>query len=86
MMPHAVSVRIHSGRNGRARLWIPLLPVAVVLFPFLLFAAIVAVATCIVRRANPVRALTAAWRLFVAMRGLHIDVQQGRTQILVFVR
>jgi hypothetical protein len=63
-----------------------LLPVALVLFPFLLFAAIVAAVACIVFRANPVRALTAGWRVFVAMRGLHIDVQQGRTQFLVSVR
>jgi hypothetical protein len=56
------------------------------LSPFLLLAAIVAVVACIVWRTNPVRALSAGWRLFVAMRGLHFEVQQGRTQFLVSVR
>jgi hypothetical protein len=67
------------------RLWIPLLPVALVLSPFLLLAAIVAMVACIVWRADPVRALSGGWRLFAAMRGLHIEVQQGRTQFLVSV-
>lgn len=85
MMPQLVTVRIR-GENGRShRFWVPLLPVVVVLSPLLILAAVVAAVACVIYRINPVRALGEVWRLFSALRGSRIDVEQGRSAVLVII-
>jgi hypothetical protein len=85
MMPQLVTVRFR-GENGRThRFWVPVLPIALVLSPLLILAAVVAAIACLIYRIDPVRALGGMWQLFTAMRGSRIDVEQGRMAVLVTI-
>ena len=83
MMPQLMTVRVHSGRRRPIRLWIPLLPVLIVLSPLLLVASLVLVAVCVVYRVNPARAFAAGWGLLWALNGLEVEVQEGRNEVRV---
>ena len=85
MMPQLVTVRIR-GDNGRShRFWVPILPIVLVLSPLLILAVVVAAIACLIYRINPYRALGGVWRLLGALRGSRIDVQQGRSAVLVTI-
>ena len=83
MMPQVVTVHVHHGQKRSIRLWIPLLPVFVVLSPLLLVAAFILVVTCVVYRISPGPAFGAIWHLLSALRGFNLEVQQGRHGVLV---
>jgi hypothetical protein len=86
MMPQVVRIRFSGGRSRRrVRLWIPLVPLFLVLAPLELLALLVVVVACLVGRINPLRALGTCWRLFVALNGTRIDVEQGGTAVLVSI-
>lgn len=83
MMPQLVRVRV-KGREGRGvRLWIPLLPVLLIFSPLLVIAGLVAAIACVVYRVNPFRVLATGWRIWSALTGTRIDIQQGGTAVLV---
>ena len=85
MMPQLVKVRIR-GDNGRShRFWVPVLPIVLVLSPLLILAAVVAAIACLIYHINPFRALGGIWRLFSALRGSRIDVEHGRSAVLVTI-
>lgn len=86
VIPQVVTVRVHSGRGRRVRLWIPLLPVFVVLSPLVALVLVVLVVACVVHRIDPVRALYAGWRLLWSLSGTRIEIEQGGTAVLVNVR
>jgi hypothetical protein len=83
MVPQLVTVRVHSGQGRRIRLWIPLLPVFILLSPLLVLVALVLVVACLVYRVNPWRALRAGWSLMAGLHGLSVEIQQGRNQVRV---
>jgi hypothetical protein len=83
MMPQVVRVRVHSGQRRPLRLWIPVLPVLIVLSPLLLLAVLVVAAGCLFYRVNPFRAVAGGWRLLSALRGFRLEVEQGRTAVRV---
>jgi hypothetical protein len=83
MMPQLVTVKVHSGRGRRFRVWIPILPVLLVLSPLLILVMVVLAVACLVYRVNPGRAFAASWGLLSGLRGLRVDLQQGRTDVLV---
>ena len=85
MMPQLVTVRVHSGHGRRIRLWIPLLPVLIVLSPLLLVAVLALAVVCMVYRVNPGRALAAGWGLLSGLHGFKVEIQQGRTEVRVNV-
>jgi hypothetical protein len=85
MMPWAVTVRVRTGRARPVRLWVPFLPVALALSPLLPLVLAVLVAGCLTVRINPLRALAAGWRLLSSLRGLRVEVDRGRTAVLVNV-
>ncbi|MDT5027598.1 MAG: hypothetical protein QOE61_4024 [Micromonosporaceae bacterium] len=85
-MPQVVTIRVHRGRRRRVRLWIPLLPVFLVLSPLLALVLVVFVVACLVVRIDPVRALHTGWRLLCSLSGTRIEIEQGRTAVLVNVR
>ncbi|MFJ8579933.1 hypothetical protein [Micromonospora sp. NPDC093277] len=86
MMPQLVSVRVSNGRGRRVRLWIPILPVLLILSPVLLLALVAAAVACLIWRVNLVRALGAGWGLLCALRGTRIEIEQSRTAVLVNIR
>ncbi len=86
MMPQLVTVRVHSGGSRRIRLWIPVLPVLLLLSPILLLVAVASAAVCLAYRVHPGRALYAGWRLVSSLGGTRIEVEHGRTAVLVSLR
>jgi hypothetical protein len=86
MIPNLVTVR-HRRRDGRwSRVYVPVVPVALVLSPLLLLAVLAGVIACLVTRVSPVGALSGIGRLLWALPGTRIEFEQGRTALLVSVR
>ena len=86
MIPHLVTVR-HRRPDGRwLRLYVPVLPVLLVLSPLLLLAVLVGLVACLATRVSPVGALRGTGQLLCALPGTRIEVEQGRTAVLVSVR
>ncbi|GAA4632341.1 hypothetical protein GCM10023196_065400 [Actinoallomurus vinaceus] len=86
MIPYLVTVR-HRRRNGRRlRLYVPVVPVLLVLSPLLLLAVLAGLVACLVFRVSPVDALRGIGRLLWALPGTRIEFEQGRTAVLVSVR
>jgi len=83
MMSQIATVPVHSGQPRRVRLWIPLLPVYVVLSPLLVLFVLVLLGACVLYRVNPFRALAAGAHLLWALRGFQVQIQEGRTDVLV---
>jgi hypothetical protein len=86
MIPQLVTVR-HRRPDGRwLRLYVPVVPVLLVLSPLLLLAALAAGVACLVFGVSPVGALRGAGQLLWALPGTRFEVEQGRTAVLVSVR
>ena len=85
-MPQVVTVRVHSGHGRPVRLWIPVLPVLVLLSPLLLLVLVGSAVACLATRTDPVRASHAGWWLLSSLSGTRIEIEQGRTAVLVDVR
>ncbi|XVQ14155.1 hypothetical protein ACQP1W_16910 [Spirillospora sp. CA-255316] len=86
MIPHLVTVR-HRRRNGRwRRLYVPVLPVLLVLSPLLLLAVLAGLVACLAIRVSPVGALRGIGQLLWALPGTRIEIQYGGTAVLVSVR
>jgi hypothetical protein len=85
-MPQLVTVRVNHPEGRPIRLWVPVLPVLLVLSPFLILAALLAAVACLMFRVRVMRAFGAGWRLFCALPGTRVDVHEGRTAVLVSIR
>jgi hypothetical protein len=86
MIPHLVTVR-HRRPDGRwRRLYVPVLPVLLVLSPLLLLAVLGGLVACLATRISPVGALRGTGQLLWALPGTRIEIEQGRTAVLVSVR
>ncbi|HZN16848.1 MAG TPA: hypothetical protein VFB84_01470 [Micromonosporaceae bacterium] len=86
MIPQLVTVR-HRRPDGRwLRLYVPVLPVLLVLSPLLLLAVLAGLVACLVFRVSPVSALRGVGRLLWALPGARFEVEQGRMAVLVSVR
>ncbi len=86
MIPQLVTVR-HRRPDGRwLRLYVPVLPVLLVLSPLLLLAALAGLVACLAIRVSPVGALRGTGQLLRALPGTRIEVEEGRTALLVSVR
>jgi hypothetical protein len=86
MIPQLVTVR-HRRPDGRwLRLYVPVLPVLLVLSPLLLLAVLAGLVACLATRVSPVGALRGTGQLLWALPGTRIEIEQGRTAVLVSVR
>jgi hypothetical protein len=86
MMPQLLTMRVDRPERRPIRIWIPVLPVVLVLSPLLIVAALAAVVACLVFRVGVTRAFVSAWRLFCALPGTRFDVREGRAAVLVSIR
>jgi len=86
MMPQLVTVRVNRPEGRAIRIWVPVLPVVLVLSPLLILAALAAAVACLVFRVRVVRAFGASWRLVCALPGTRFDVREGRMAVLVSIR
>jgi hypothetical protein len=86
MIPYLVTVR-HRRPDGRwLRLYVPVLPVLLVLSPLLLLAVLAGLVACLVAGVSPVGALRGAGQLLRALPGTRIEVEEGRMALLISVR
>jgi hypothetical protein len=86
MIPQLVTYR-HRRPDGRwLRLYVPVVPVLLVLSPLLLLAMLAGLVACLATRVSPVGALRGTGQLLWALPGTRIEIQQGRTAVLVSVR
>jgi hypothetical protein len=86
VIPQLVTVRYRRPGGRWLPLYIPVLPVLLVLSPLLLVAVPGAVIACLATGVSPAGALRGAGQLLRAMPGTRIEVEQGRTAVLVSVR
>src|SRR5439155_10042691 len=86
VIPQVVNVRVRRPGRRRLRLWIPLLPLALLLSPVLLLAALVAGVACVFGQLWPAMVLSATVRLLWATSGTQIEFQQGPTAVLMTIR
>lgn len=86
MMPQVLSVRVLRSDRRRLRLWIPLLPLALLLSPVLLLAGLAAGVACAFGQLWPAMVLSATARLLWSAHGTEIEFQQGPTAVLMTIR
>jgi hypothetical protein len=86
MIPYLVTVRHRRPDGRRLRLYVPVLPVLLVLSPLLLLAVLGGLVACLVFRVSPVGALRGAGQLLCALPGTRFEIEDGRTAVLVSVR
>lgn len=85
-MPQLVTVGVKRPKGRPIRIWVPVLPVALVLSPFLILAAVAAAIACLVYRVRVMEAFGTGWRVFSALPGTRFDIREGRTAVLVSIR
>jgi hypothetical protein len=85
MMPQVAVVRVLDRQGHRIRIWIPVLPVALLLSPVLVLVVLAIVVAGPVWRISPGRVLSTGWRLFCALRGTRIEVDQADAKVLVSI-
>jgi hypothetical protein len=86
MIPNLVTVR-HPRPDGRwLRLYVPVLPVLLMLSPLLLLAVLAGLVACLATRISPVGPLRGTGQLLYALPGTRIEIDDGRTAVLVSVR
>ena len=85
-MPQLLTVRAVRPNGRPIRIWDPVLPVVLVFSPVVVLAVLVAVVACLVYRVSVVRALGTGWHFVSALRGTRVDIEQGRTAVLVTIR
>jgi hypothetical protein len=86
VIPQLVTVRYRRCDGRRRRLYIPVLPVLLVLSPLLPLAVVGGVVACLVTGVSPVDALRGACRLLWALPGTRFEMKEGRTAFLVSIR
>ena len=85
MIPQLVTVRYRRTDGRWLRLYIPVVPVLLMLSPLLLLVVLAGVVACLIFRIDPVGALRGAGHLFCALRGARFEIEEGRTAFLVSV-
>lgn len=86
MMPQLLTVRVTRPSGRPIRIWVPVLPLLLILLPVLLLAILAASIACMVYRISAVRALGATWRALCALPGTMVDLTHGNTAVLVSIR
>jgi hypothetical protein len=86
MIPQLVTVCYRRPDGRGLRLYVPVLPVLLVLSPLLLLAVLAGLVACLVFRVSPVGALRGVGRLLWALPDTRFELEQGRMAVLVSVR
>ena len=85
-MPQWLTVRVRRPGGRPVRIGVPVLPVVLVLSPLLILAALGAAVACLMYGVSVTRAFGAGWRLFCALPGARLDLDDGHTAVFVSIR
>lgn len=83
MIPLLATVRLVAEKGRRIRLWIPFLPLLVLLSPLLVPAAVIA---CLCYRIPVGRALVTGVQVLAALNGTRVAVDEGGTVFSISFR
>jgi hypothetical protein len=86
MIPQLVTVRWRRSDGRRHRLWVPVVPVVLVLSPLLLLAVLGGMIACLIFHISPTGALRGVGRVLWSLPGARFEMEQGRAAVLVSVR
>jgi TRAP-type mannitol/chloroaromatic compound transport system permease large subunit len=86
MIPQLVTVRYRRPSGRWRRLYIPVLPAALVLSPLLLLAVLGGLVACLATQVSPAGALRGIGQLLWALPGTRFDIDDGQTAVLVSIR
>ncbi|MGH4029137.1 hypothetical protein ACQB60_09415 [Actinomycetota bacterium Odt1-20B] len=86
MIPQLVTVRYRRTDGRRRRVFVPVVPVLLVLSPLLLLALLAGLVACVVFRMSPVGPLRGVWLVAWALPGTRFEIEQGPWALLVSVR
>lgn len=86
MIPQLVTVRYRRPGGRWLRLYIPVVPVVVVLSPLLLLVVLAGLVMCRVYRVSPAGALCGTGQLLWALPGTGVEIDDGHTALLISVR
>jgi hypothetical protein len=86
MIPYVVRLRYRRPGGRWLRLYVPVLPLLLVLSPLVLLAVLAGLGACLAVGVSPAGALRGAWQLLRALPGTRIEVAEGRTAVLVSIR
>jgi hypothetical protein len=86
MIPQLVTAGYRRSNGRWLRLYIPVLPVVLVLSPLLLLAVLGGLGACLAFRVSPVGALRGTGRLLWALPGTRIEIEDGQTGLRISVR
>jgi hypothetical protein len=86
MIPNLVTVGYRRANGRWLRLYVPVVPAGLVLSPLLLVAAGAGLVACLATRISPMGALRGTGQLLWALPGTRIEIDDGRTAVLVIVR
>jgi hypothetical protein len=86
VMPQLLTVRVDRADGRPLRIWVPVLPVMLVLSPFVILAALAAAVACLVYRVIAMQPFGTGWRFFCPLPGTRLEVHEGRTAVLVSIR
>lgn len=82
MMPAMHTAAIPTQPVRRA-LWVPFRLVWLLLLPFVLLLTPLVFVACVPLRVNPFRGVAVYWQLFIALRGLRVEVDDPRASISI---
>lgn len=86
MIPNLVAVRYRRPDGRWLRVYVPMLPVLLVLSPLLLLAVLRGLVTCLIFRVSPLRALRGTGHVLCALPGTRFEIEDGRAAVLISVR
>jgi hypothetical protein len=86
MIPNLVTVRYRSPGHRGVRLYIPVLPVVLVLSPLLVLAVLGGLVACVIFKVSPAGALRGAGRVLWALPGTRIEYEDDQMALLLSVR
>jgi hypothetical protein len=86
VIPLLVTVGYRRPGGRWRRLYIPVLPVLLVLSPLLVLAVLAGLITCVPFHISPAGALRGAGQLLWALPGTRIEMDDGQTGLLIGIR
>jgi uncharacterized RDD family membrane protein YckC len=86
MIPQLVTMRYRRPNGRWRRLWVPVVPVVLVLSPLLVLAVVGGLTVGRVYGISPTGALRGAGRILWALPGSRFEIEDGQTSLLVSVR